>query len=100
MTQEETHDKGIFGLEYALMYTILDFEQKVIKHWNKDHANNKDYVHKKFNLLRSCMQGIVVAKWDNCCAKCSDDKKNDKGFRSCIRDYLESIAKCTTLAIK
>jgi hypothetical protein len=27
----------------------------------------------------------------------SNDKKNDKRFRSCIRDYLESIAQCTNL---
>jgi hypothetical protein len=97
MLQEVTPDKGLFGPGYTLTYNIPDFKQKLLEHWNKDHAISKDYSHKEFSLFRSCLQVIAVTKWDNCFMKYSDGTKNNKGLRSCIRDYLESIAKCTNL---
>lgn len=62
--QELTPEKGLFGPEYALMYTIPDYKLQLLEHLNNDKANDKDYIHKKFNLFQRCLQRVAIAKWD------------------------------------
>jgi len=36
MSCNVTPDRGLLGPEYALAYTILDFEKKLLVRWDKD----------------------------------------------------------------
>ena len=97
MSCEVTPDKSLFGPEYALAYTIPDFEKKLLIRWEKDHKDDPEYMNKKFDLFRNCLQGTAVTKWDLCAAKYEGMKRSEKKFKNCIRDYLEAVAKCTNL---
>ena len=97
MSCKVTPDKGLFGPKYALAYTIPNFEKKLLIRWDKDHKEDPEYMNKKFDLFRSCLQGTAVTKWDLCAMKYKGTKRTKKNFKNCIRDYLEAIAKCTNL---
>jgi hypothetical protein len=60
MSCKITPNKGLFGPEYALAYTIPNFEKKLLIRWDKDHKDNPAYMNKKFDLFRSCLQGTAV----------------------------------------
>jgi len=66
MSCNATPDKGLFEPEYVLAYTIADFETKLLMQWEKNHTGDEDYVNKKFELFRSCLQGVAANKWDLC----------------------------------
>ena len=97
MSCDVTPDKARFGPEYALAYTIPDFETKLLVRWEKDHKEDPEYINKKFDLFRSCLQGVAVTKWDLCAAKYDKEKRSEKTFKKCVKDYLEAVAKCTNL---
>jgi hypothetical protein len=86
-----------FGPKYALAYTIPDFETKLLVQWEKDHKDDPGYMNKKFNLFCSCLQDVAVIKWDLCTNNYEGDKRTEKNFKRCLKDYLEAIAKCTHL---
>jgi hypothetical protein len=91
-------DKGyLFGPEYVLPYTIPDFEKKLFPSWERDHEDTKNFISLKFDLFSSCLQGIIVTKWDLCTTKYPNNKRMEKHFNACMKDYLETIAKCTNL---
>jgi hypothetical protein len=69
MSYEVTPDKGLFGPEYALVYTIPDFEKKLPIRWDKDHKEDPKYMNKNFDLFRSCLQGTAITKWVLCATK-------------------------------
>ena len=54
-------------------------------------------MNKKFDLFCSCLQGVAVTKWDLCASKYEAEKRTEKNFKRCLKDYLEAIAKCTYL---
>ena len=64
MSCDVTPDRGLFGLKYALAYTIPDFEKKLLVRWDKDHKEDHDYLNKKFDLFCSCPQGTATTKWN------------------------------------
>jgi len=47
-----TPDKGRFVPKYALAYTILDFETKLLVRWDKDHKDYPQYMNTKFDLFQ------------------------------------------------
>jgi hypothetical protein len=57
-----TPDRGLFGPEYVLAYTIPDFEKKLLVRWDKDHKEDPDYMNKKFDLFPGCLQGTAATK--------------------------------------
>jgi hypothetical protein len=92
-----TPDKGLFGPEYALAYTIPDFEKKLLVRWDKDHKEDPNYMNKKFDLFHSCLQGTATTKWDLCATKHEGMKQTKENFKQCLRDYLKVTIKCTNL---
>ena len=92
MSCEVTPNKGWLGHEYALTYTIPDFEMKLLVRWEKDHRDDPKYMNKKFDLFCSCLQGVAVMKWDLCANKYKGDKRTKKSFKRCLKDYLEAVA--------
>ena len=54
-------------------------------------------MNKKFDLFRSCLPDMAVTKWDLCASKCEGEKRTEKSFKKCLKDYLEAVAKCTYL---
>ena len=99
MSCDVVPDKGIFGPEYALTYTIPDFATKILTQWDKDYKNNPNYLTKKFNLFCSRLQSVAATKWDFCAAKYGGNRHTNVDFNKCIHDYLEAVAKCTNLGI-
>ena len=97
MSCDITPDRGLFGPEYSLAYTILDFEKKLLVRWDKDHKGDPDYMNKKFDLFRGCLQSTAATKWDLCATNYEGTKRTKKNFKQCLRDYLEVTAKCTNL---
>ena len=90
-------DKGIFGPEYVLTYPRPDFETKLLARWDKDFKNDPNYLTKKFDLFRSCRQGVAATKWDLCAAKYDGNRCTNADFKECFHNYLKAIAKCTSL---
>ena len=80
-----------------LSYTIPDLVKKLFVRRDKDHKEDFDYMNKKFDLFRSCLQGTAATKRDLCATKYKGTKQTKKNFKNCIRDYLEAVAKCTNL---
>ena len=81
-------DKGLFGPGYALVFTIPDFKTNHIIHWEKDHNGDDYYVNKKFDMFLRCLQGTSTSKWDLCATKFEADKRIEKNFMKCKKDYL------------
>eukprot|EP00957_Ditylum_brightwellii_P002874 220572-Ditylum_brightwellii.AAC.1 len=59
-------DKGLFGAEFALLYTFPEFEKR-IKACLLSTANN--YVARLYDLMGCCFQGKAQTKWDKSITK-------------------------------
>ena len=90
-------DKWLFGPKYVQAYAILDFNMKLLIHWERDRSGDEDYVHKKFASFHSCQQGVAATKWDFCTAKFKGDKCTEKNFTRYMQDYPKVVTKCTNL---
>ena len=53
-------DKGLYGPEYAMIFTIPQFRDKVIT--RLDPADPK-FVSQLFTLFGQCLQGLAASKW-------------------------------------
>ena len=88
------------GTEYALTYTIPDFETKLLAQWDKDFKNNPSYLTKKFDLFHSCLQHVAATKWDLCTNKYGGNRRTKADFDESICIYLEAVAKRMNLGDK
>eukprot|EP00957_Ditylum_brightwellii_P030380 2301102-Ditylum_brightwellii.AAC.1 len=60
LTVSVVPDKGIFGAEYSLIYTIKEFRKKIVP--RLDHTAT-DHPQKLHNLFDQCLQGAAATKW-------------------------------------
>ena len=59
----QTRDCLVLSMRWP---TPLDFEMKLLMHWEKDHTSDESYINKKIDLLYWCLQGVAATKCDLC----------------------------------
>lgn len=96
-TAEVTPDKGVFGAEYALVFTIPEFKKKIQA--RLDQADLAAYVAKLFSLFGECLQGDALVKWRAVLQKkhMPEADRTEESFVDALRDYLEEIEDLTDL---
>jgi hypothetical protein len=82
-------DKGIFGAEFPLVFTIPDFETKIRARLDPTAA---DFVAKLHQLFGDCLQGKGAAKWKDVLTKYPVADRTADTFKDAQRDYLEKVA--------
>mmetsp|Transcript_5824 Transcript_5824/g.9968 ORF Transcript_5824/g.9968 Transcript_5824/m.9968 type:complete len:570 (+) Transcript_5824:162-1871(+) len=87
-------DKGSFGAEFALIYTIPEFESKIRLRLDKA---AKDYVPKIHDLFGRCLQGKASTKWNKVLKRYPVVDRTEDTFKSAQQDYLESVAEIKNL---
>ena len=83
-------DKAMLGAEYALIFTIPDFEDKI---WKRLSVNDAKYVTQLHDLFGWCLQGKAAAKWAAVLSKqpAVADRTADT-FLDAQKKYLEEVS--------
>ena len=74
-TADIVPDKAMLELEYALIYTIPDFESKIKGRMDSSDAN---YGKLLFQLFWQCLQHKAKTKWHEVVRDYPDDEKNEE----------------------
>ena len=82
-------DKGIFGCEFAMIHTFLDFDSSI-----KSRLNDKDpkYIEYLYTLMGKCFQGNALTKWTKAVSKVEEASCTVDTFLQAQQDYLEAVA--------
>eukprot|EP00957_Ditylum_brightwellii_P189440 14419314-Ditylum_brightwellii.AAC.1 len=87
-------NKGIFGAEYSLIYTIDKFKKKVeVLHDN----TSIEYVKRLHNLFGQCLQGAVTTRWTAVLDTFPVATGTDITFKEALKIYLEMIVEVPNL---
>ena len=89
-------DKGIFGAEYSLIYTIPDFKQKVVARLDTTQA---DHGNRLFDLFGQCLQGPAATKWKSILDVYPDETRMAENLEVAIKTYLEKVVEMKTSEI-
>ena len=87
-------DKAMLGPEYALIYTIPDFESKIKGRMDSSDAN---YGKLLFQLFGQCLQHKSKTKWHEVVRDYPDDEKNEETLKVAMKTYLEKVANIKNL---
>eukprot|EP00957_Ditylum_brightwellii_P109492 8350713-Ditylum_brightwellii.AAC.1 len=60
LTVSVVPDKGIFGAEYSLIYTIEAFRKKIVSCLDLTATDHPQRLH---DLFGQCLQGAAATKW-------------------------------------
>ena len=96
VTAEITPDKGVFGAEFALQFTIPEFTKKIRARLD---ATDAGFVGKLFDIFGECLQGKALVKWRAVLLEKHmpvEDRTVDS-FKEAQADYLESVEKIKKL---
>ena len=95
-TAEITPDKGLFGAEYALVFTIPEFEKKIRARLDSTAA---DFAEKLFNIFGDCLQGKALVKWKDVLSTkhMPVADRTELTFAEALCDYLEAVANLKNL---
>lgn len=90
-TAEITPDKGLFGAEYALVFTIPEFEKKIRARLDSTAA---DFAEKLFDIFGDCLQGKALVKWKDVLSTkhMPVADRTELTFVEALCDYLEAVA--------
>eukprot|EP00957_Ditylum_brightwellii_P098543 7506694-Ditylum_brightwellii.AAC.1 len=94
LTVSVVPNKGIFGAEYSLIYTIEEFRKKIVAHLDSTAADHLQRLH---NLFGQCLQGAVATKWIAVLDKFPVATCTDITFKEAQKAYLEKIVEVTNL---
>ena len=87
-------DKAMLGPEYALIYTIPDFESKIKGRMD---SSEDDYGKKLFELFGRCLQHKAKTKWDEVMGNFPEDERSEETFKEAVQEYLERVANIKNL---
>ena len=87
-------DKAMLGPEYALIYTIPDFESKIKGRMDSADAN---YGKQLFQLFGQCLQHKAKTKWDEVVRDYPDSERSETTLKEAIKAYLEKVANIKNL---
>eukprot|EP00957_Ditylum_brightwellii_P107403 8195275-Ditylum_brightwellii.AAC.1 len=82
-------DKGIFGAEYSLIYTIEEFRKKIVPRRDPTAADHPQRLH---NLFGQCLQGVAATKWTAVLDKFPVVTCTDITFKEAQKAYLKKVA--------
>ena len=82
-------DKGLFGAEFALIYTIPQFQEKI---QNRLEAAADNYVTQLHTLFGNCLQGKASTHWDSVLSNYAVADRTAVTFKEAQKDYLEKVA--------
>ena len=82
-------DKAMLGPEFALIYTIPDFESKIKGRMD---ATDEDYGKQLFELFGQCLQHKAKTKWDEVLRNFPKNERSEDTLKEAIKQYLEKVA--------
>eukprot|EP00957_Ditylum_brightwellii_P196640 14982470-Ditylum_brightwellii.AAC.1 len=88
LTMSVVPNKGIFGAEYSLIYTIKESRKKIVAHLDPTAADHPQRLH---NLFGQCLQGAVATKWITALDKFPVATCTAITFKEAQKAYLEKI---------
>ena len=89
ISAEVVPDKAMLGPEYALIYTIPDFESKIK---GRMEETEEDYGKRLFELFGRCLQHKAKTKWDEVVRNFPENERSAETLKEAIRQYLEKVA--------
>ena len=93
VTVDVIQDKGSFGAEFVLIYTIPEFESKIKLCLNKP---AKDYVAKIHDIFGLCLQGKASMKWSKVLKRYPVVDRTVDTFKSAQEVILKASLKSKT----
>ena len=94
MVAEIIPDKGLFGCEFAMIYTFPNFNQ-LIRRRLDDKSDN--HVKDLYDLMGRCFQHQAKTIWDQVADKFTADNLTVDTFLNAQRDYLKMVAECKNI---
>eukprot|EP00957_Ditylum_brightwellii_P102180 7789289-Ditylum_brightwellii.AAC.2 len=94
LTVSTVPDKGIFGAEYSLIYTIKEFRKKIVPCLDPTVADHPQRLH---DLFSQCLQGAAATKWTAVLDKFPVATRTNITFNEAQKVYLEKMAEVTNL---
>ena len=82
-------DKGLFGAEFALIFTLPQFKEKIQDRLDVAAGNHVSQLH---SLFGNCLQGKASTHWDTVLAEYPEDDRTVDTFKEAQKDYLEKVA--------
>eukprot|EP00957_Ditylum_brightwellii_P045132 3422007-Ditylum_brightwellii.AAC.1 len=89
LTVSVVSDKGIFGAEYSLIYTIKEFRKKIVPCLD---PTATDHLQRLHNLFGQCLQGAAATKWSAVLDKFPVATRTNITFKEAQKAYLEKVA--------
>ena len=91
MLAEIIPDKGLFGCEFAMIYTFPNFDTLIRPRLDNKAAN---HVNRLYDLMGRCFQHQAKTNWDQVADKVKAADRTEDTFLAAQRDYLEMVADC------
>eukprot|EP00957_Ditylum_brightwellii_P046650 3540579-Ditylum_brightwellii.AAC.1 len=94
LTMSIVPNKGIFGAEYSLIYTIEEFCEKIMACLDSTAADHPQRLH---DLFGQCLQGAAATKWIAVMDRFPVAMRTNITFKEAQKAYLKKIAEVTNL---